>query len=44
MKGVAMKALKIQLHHMPPVAGFVGLSVPEMEGVPDAFAPECVAY
>jgi len=29
---------------MPPVFGFVGFSVPQVQRVPDTFCPECVAY
>jgi hypothetical protein len=28
---------------MAPVAGFVGFAVPEVQGVPDTFCPECIA-
>ena len=28
---------------MSPIPGFVGFAVPEMQGVPDAFCPECIA-
>ena len=28
---------------MSPIPGFVGFAVPEMQGVPDTFCPECIA-
>jgi len=36
-------ASEIELHHVAPIPGLVGFTIPEMQGVPDTFCPEGIA-